>query len=223
MSNSCLHRVLGSREQRLHILRLGRIRHVSNVKAAALRDSLRHMGSWTTEGGARSTGSRRRRGLGAVALGTPVGGVKGTSIGADILIGSPGSYVWSVESWKYYGKFTHSPPLWRSRCRPLSLKMSVPTEQKSTQKLSSPNTTLESPHKLDRTKKPAKTNCARRDLSIHNFLFAFALFVRPEWGGHFFRCSTADYLALASDFTFSFFRIWQIFAQVLELSQPQGH
>lgn len=80
----------------------------------------------------------------------------------------------------------------------------VPTEQKGTRKLASPKTTLESPHKLDRTRKPAKINCACRNLSIHIFLFAFALFVRPEWGGHFFRCSTADYLALASDFILFF-------------------
>jgi len=100
-----------------------------------------------------------------------------------------------------------------------------PRDEKDTQKLSSLNSTLKSPHQiLTETKNQPKSIAPAVSISSI-FLFAFALFA-TGWSGCFFfslAFSTADYLALASDFLFFLLKIWQISTQELQLSQLQGH
>lgn len=84
---TCVHGKPGCGEQRLDILRLGCVGHVAYVETAALGDGLGDMRSWTAEGGSSGAGSWGGRGQRGFTSPAPVGGVEGSAVGADILVG----------------------------------------------------------------------------------------------------------------------------------------
>lgn len=77
-----IHSKFRRREQRLNILRLGRIRHVADIQSTTLGDGL---GSGAICVGAGGGGGRPRAAV--LALHAPIGRVEGATVGADILEG----------------------------------------------------------------------------------------------------------------------------------------